>query len=499
MNRLPPGRPGTGRWTAWLDRAGTAILVAVIGVVLGQQYLSPNKRMIPVIGALLLFGLVWRVDLATGIGVLLLALPFSWHTTFGNTNLAFVLLLLVVWLLRVTVGESRPPSRTPIDVPLVALFVCYVLSFYNVEPANLGLAVHRFLVMLGSWLMFYIIASNLRTEGDFRRVFAFQAVSVLTVCLVALYEVTHPGVRLMGVLFRPMQSLEGDMSLMNIRVGSVFLDYELLCEYCALNLLLVLYLLVRAKSLLTRLAYGGLLVFLVFVLFTTVTRGGVVALALGLVYLLWMMRRRLNFVTVTVAVAVVIVGAFAMNNFVAGSTHSGDLFERLFASKVEGLVPDTRAQVWPAAWGRIFDHPVLGHGPFYSPTGGARIYHWPHSLYLFVANNVGFLGLGVFLWLLGTLFWMARPVTDDLRRGDFISGYLLVARAQMLIFVVDQIKIEYLRNTSYQFQIWLVFGLMAAASLSTRARLATGTPAGAGSPPGGRPLGEVPPPRRGTA
>lgn len=470
---LRPAR-GLRRWAGWLDRAGVAALVAAAGVVLGTQFLSPNKRVISVLTAVALFGLAWRVDMATALGLLVLVLPFPRFTTFGNTNLVFVLLLLVIWLLRVTLGQSRVPRRTPIDVPLVALFVCYVVSFYNVEPALVGLNLQVFALLVGCWLMFYLVASNLHTQRDFERVFAFQAVSIFSVCLVALYEVTHPGTNLAAVLASGLGAGTTEKALVGGRAGSVFLDYELLCEYCALNLLFVAFLLVRARSLLPRLAYGGLMVFLFFVLFTTVTRGGLVALAAGTIYLLWLVRRRLSLVSLTVTVAVVIATAFAMNAVVSSSTLAGNLFERLFSSEVKGLMPDTRSTVWPAAWQRIFDHPLIGHGPRWEAFTGARYYHLPHSLYLYVAVNVGFIGLAVMLWLLGTLFRMTRPVTDDLRNGDYVASYLLVARAQMLVFLVDQVKIEFLRNGHYQFQVWLMFGLMAAASLTTRARRAAG-------------------------
>ena len=410
-------------------------------------------------------------------GVRLLALPFPRPTVFGNTNLAFVLFLLVIWLLRVTLRQSALPRSSPTHAPLVALFVCYVLSFYNVEPANVGASLMKFGLMVGCWLMFVVIAGNLRTRRDFERVLAFHAVSLFLVCLVAVWELTHPGVNVSVFLYTPLETFKADASLTNIRVGSVFSDFELLCEYCALNSLLVLFLFARARSLLTRLAYGGLLVFVVFVLFTTVTRGGFIALGVGIVYLMWTVRRRLTFVGVTVTLAAVVLGAVAMNTYVATSTQSGDLFERLFASEVQGLIPDSRAKVWPEAWARIFQHPLIGHGPLYTVLSGARIFHWPHSLFLFVANNIGFVGLAVFAWLLWTLFRLTRPLTDDLRGGDYVESYLIVARTQMVVFLVDEIKIEYLRNMTYQFQVWLMFGLMAAASLSCRARLA---PAAAG-------------------
>jgi hypothetical protein len=474
----PAGEPG--RRARLTDRIGAALLIAVAGFVLGQQLLSPNKRVIPVITAILLFGLAWRADMAASIGLLMIVLPFARFTTFGNTNLAFVLILLVIWLLRITLRRSSPPSHTPADAPLIVLFVCYVLSLYNVEPAELPQNLQMLTVMVGCWLMFYLIMSNLRTPRDFQRVFVFQAISVFSVCLIALYEVTHPGSTLIQGLFRSSHALTaGQASLSNLRVGSIFLDYELLCEYCALNLLLVLFLLARSRSLLPRLAYGGLALFVVFVLFTTVTRGGLIALAIGVLYLMWLIRRRLTFVGVTVGLAMVVLGALAMNAYVVSSTHSGNLLERLSTSEVSGLVPDTRKVVWSIAWERIFQHPLIGHGPSYSLVSGGRLYYWPHSLYLFVANNVGFIGLAVMVWLLWTLFQMTRPVTDDLQGGDYVGSYLIVARAQMLVFLVDQIKIEYLRNTTYQFQVWLMFGLMAAAYQALQA-------AGAPSPARGQ-------------
>lgn len=471
---LRPARE-SGRWVRWLDRAGTTLLVLVSGVVLGQQFVTPNKRVIPVLVAILLFGLSWRVDMATGIGVMVVALPFPRPTVFGNTNLAFVLLLLVIWLLRVAMGQTTAPRRTPIDVPLIALFVCYVVSFYNIDPAQLGQNLMKFGLMVGSWLMFYMIASNLRTQRDFERVLTFQAISVLTVCLIALYEVTHPGVNMVRLLYSPLQKavVSGD-ALGSWRVGSVFFDYELLSEYCALNLFMVLFLFLRARSVLSRVAFGGLLLMLAFVLFTTSTRGGLVALAVGLLYLLWLVRRRLTFVALAISAGAVAAVAIAVNGYVAAFTHAGNLFERLSESQVKGLVPDTRSVVWPEAWRQIFDHPLIGHGPYYAALTSARIHHWPHSLYLIVANNVGFIGLAVLLWLLLTLLYMSRPVTDDLPRGDYVQSYLLVAHVQVLVFLVDEIKIEYLRNEIYQFQVWMMFALVAAASLIVRQRAAAG-------------------------
>jgi len=62
---------------------------------------------IAVLAAAVMFGITWRIDLVSGIGVLVLALPYPRGTVFGSTNLALVLLLVVIWLLRRRCARPR--------------------------------------------------------------------------------------------------------------------------------------------------------------------------------------------------------------------------------------------------------------------------------------------------------------------------------------------------------------------------------------------------------
>jgi O-antigen ligase len=452
-----------------LGRLSTLAAVVAAGVMLGLQYVAPNKRVLSVLAGTILFGMAWRIDMASGVGILLLALPFPRGTVFGNTNLAFILLLLVIWLLRFSQGQASAPRRTPVDMPIVALFTIYVISFYNVDTtAHLRNALERMELIIASMLMFYLIVSNLRTERDLRRIHVFQAVSILSVCLLAIYELNHPGEVFIRGWIDFTQTTGTDFNTTNVRVGSSFYDYELLSEYCALNLLLVVFLFMRARQLLARLAYGALFTIVLFVLFATSTRGSIVSLGVAAVYFPWLIRRRLTVVSFVTTIAVVVIGFLAMNYYVAHFTRSGDVLARLEATTFVGGIPDSRAEAWPSAWKRMLEHPLIGHGPLYSSEHGLKQWTWPHCLYLYVGNNVGFIGLAIFLWFLWKLWVMSRPYVDDLRHTDYTSAFLVVARMQMLVFVVDQIKIEYLRNPVYQFQVWVMFSVIVAAHLIAR-------------------------------
>src|SRR5258707_170359 len=175
-----PGLPG------WLVN-GVAVIVG--GVLLGQQYVHPNKRVLPVIVGVIVSGLAWRVGMVAGLGVLVLALPFPRGTVFGNTNLALILILLVIWLLRISQRQSPAPS------------------FFRAAVYGLN---HPASVFIEGWIDF---TSTVGTEFNTR----------------------------------------------NVRVGSMFHDYELLSEYCAITLLLVGFLLIRAKTVGRKTVYSALL------------------------------------------------------------------------------------------------------------------------------------------------------------------------------------------------------------------------------------------------
>jgi O-antigen ligase len=136
-----------------------------------------------------------------------------------------------------------------------------------------------------------------------------------------------------------------------------------------------------------------------FVLAVTNTRGAVVALALAVLYLLVLMRRRLQVVPTTILVCTTAAALAILEYFVSNFTHSGSVVGRIAETKFKGYLPDSRADVWPAAVERMMHHPLIGWGPYYSNLTGLHFWYWPHDLYLYIANTIGLLGLACYLWL----------------------------------------------------------------------------------------------------
>ncbi len=445
----------------WLGPVGLLLCMAAIAVLTGAQIAEPNKRVLQVIAAVIIVFLAFRTRLIDALTLCVLFIPFPKATSYGNTNVAFVLLIAIVWLFRVTTGRAERVGRTPLDVPILLLVMAYAISFYNVDPGNLSSAWALFLAFLSYVFLMYMVLNIVQTPADVRRILLAQAVSCAFICAVGLYEQNHPGGRLIPgwIDF----SGTGESRGQGVRIGSTFLDYELFGEYCALNLVIQLFMWTRATTRTRRWLLAGLMVLTLFCMFATVTRGPLVALALGLFYLGWLSRRQFSFprlvMVVAGLVAVLAAGDFVVSNF----TKSRSVFDRLFKTEfVKGVVPDSRAGAWEYAVKNIAEHPIIGHGPYYSIEKGVTARYWTHNVYLYYASIVGLLGLAAFLFFLWRLWQMSRPRAPSLGTGGYIDAATLAMHVVLFMFIVDQLKIDYLRNERYSFYVWFLFGFIAA-------------------------------------
>src|SRR5262249_62314688 len=128
-----PARRDVGASRDLFNRVFGFVATVVSGVLLGIQYWNPNKRVVPVVFVLLVFGVAWRLSMAAAINVLVFLLPYPKGTVFGNTNIAFILMVFVIWLLRISLKMSPPARSSPLNLPIFGMLLWYILSFYNVQ------------------------------------------------------------------------------------------------------------------------------------------------------------------------------------------------------------------------------------------------------------------------------------------------------------------------------------------------------------------------------
>jgi hypothetical protein len=465
---------GLGRLVNWtgqqLSRWWIALIVLAGGAVAGSQFASPNKRVLQVVAAAIVVIGAIRLQSLAGLLILIPLLPFPKATTYGGTTFAFVLFVFLVWLGKVTLKIERVEGRSPMDVPVVLLVLAYLLSFSQIDSTDILLpALTNFFRALVYMAIAYLVVHLIKTEEQLRKILISITIMAVLVQLTALFELAFPATAIIPGWIdlsagRMSEYVREGLEIKNMRVGGAFQDYELLAEFCGMIIILQWFLLMRAKGLWNRVGVSALLALSGFVLLATVTRGAIFSLAAATAYLLWMTRHRIRFHTLVIGVTGVLGVGFLLLNFVSGHTRSGNILDRLAETKFVSGVPDTRQGAWSDAWGRIWDSPILGHGPYFSHAGAIRDFSWPHCNYLFYWHITGVIGLAAFLFILWRLWKTTERHSPHMGHSLYSGALLLALRGMLIMFAVDQIKIDYIRNTTYPYWVWLFFGLIIATS-----------------------------------
>jgi O-antigen ligase len=287
-------------------------------------------------------------------------------------------------------------------------------------------------------------------------------ISAAFVSLFTLFELLFPGrVLVPNWLYTHHRAV---LIVKGLRMGGPFLDYELLSEFFALNIPLIFLCFVRSKKLSGRVVYALLLFADLFLMFSTITRGGVIILIMGFIYMAFISRRDLNFIRLVAFTAILVFLMASIDAFIARYTTSGSTFARLFASTFKrGVIPENRYAIWSRGISMGLETPFLGHGPAWDYIRGVTIRLIPHNIFMYLFDLTGLFGLSAFIFFLYRLVKMSvGSIGASLASSPFPQALLKMLHVCLVMFILDQMKVEYLRNNIYTYFVWLLFGLIAA-------------------------------------
>ncbi len=449
---------------AFVQNKGISILLlSVFALLIGYQIYDPSKRVVEAAVGIVFLTLIAKYPLTWSLSFFIIVYPFPFALKVGSSNVVFLPVMIIIWLVRVTLKNVDRPTGSILDKVLILMTITYIISFYN-NPGGrlLTNAVLYTLVYLTGVSFFYLIVNFARDEESLKRVLNAGVISCFFVMVYCILEMIVPGrVLVPGWIYTHHRQV---LIMKNIRIAGPFSDYELLAEYLALNIPIFVIMFVRTKRLLLKYAYAGLALLAFGLLMATSTRGAFISLTIGVIYMLIVIRRDLNIVRITGIIAAVLALAIVEESLVAKYTISGGMFRRLFETKFVGYIPDTRTNAWPKAWARAKKHIIIGHSPAWDMTRKIEKFNWPHNCYLYYWNVTGVLGLISFLLLLFTLLRSTiRLRAVSMFDKSFPRTIMLILHIMLVIFMIDQFKIDYMRNLLYIYFIWFIFGLIAAA------------------------------------
>jgi hypothetical protein len=428
----------------------------------GSQIYEPNPRVVKFAVACLLFWMTVKSRLHKVIAVLAFIIPFSAGTSVGTTSSLAIIMVFLIWMARVATGGSKPTWKSPASISILVFIMIHILSFYN-TPAGyqMDFGLKTLGLVLSSVLLFYLILNFVNDERGLRRLIWASMLSCMAVIILSQIELYAPGLRLIPWFTVPKVKMPGQFA--TIWVGGPFRDGELLGEYMAVSIPLQAFMLTQSRTMYGKAFWAIMVLGSVATGLATMHRGPLISMSIGLVYLLMLFRKRMKLHTLLGAVLVGLAFLLTMEFIMATYTPTGSVIQRLERTKFYGVVPDSRRGPWTQAWERSLEHPWIGHGPYYDIGYPVATYYAAHSTYLHYFYTIGAIGVVIFGWFLVNLIRMTVRYMS-VRTGivSFSTDLLVALHVQIVVFIIDAIKINYQRNTMYYMLVWLVFGMCGA-------------------------------------
>ena len=248
-----------------------------------------------------------------------------------------------------------------------------------------------------------------------------------------------------------------------LRIYSPLGDYELFAEMAAIAAVAAMSRLVDSRGN-RRIGWAAILVLATIGAVATGTRGGVVILALGMA-LLWLARRgtvaRSRMATsFALLLALGVAFLFVLPVFRGVAARFASI--RLSGS----LTTDINRQ---GLWSQFLPHIgltkefFLGFGTNFDQAAWPTL---PHSLYVYLLNTQGAIGLTLMCLLIVVL--VSPYVSSLIGRSAWTPASLL--GLMVLLFAVDEVKVEFLRIYNYQLVVWALFGIAVACRRTTANR-----------------------------
>ena len=421
---------------------------------------------VAILTATLFFMLASTSPIRYSVGFLLLLAPFHLVTVLSITNSVAMAFAVIAGILL-----SGKRLRIPMLGSMLFVLLGYVISISQVDPSLYRL--HGiFLITLTSGFAIFVLAYNLaRNESDPRAVVDLVIVGNILVdayCLVQL--ILGPGNSASILGFEALTS-EANRGEGDPRLGGPFGGAPgIVAEYLALVTLILVYETLHSERS-RRKKLWFLIAINVGLIVATGNRGGIVTLVAGLAGFVFLFRKDFGTMKTMQLVSIAAAILALSSVIVIELTDFNVMFNRLARiGEMKGMIPETRQVVWPQAWERFKEVPWFGQGPQWTLPHeedgaiypGHAHFGYPHSLYLYLLVTVGIFGtttFAVLFFVLGSK--MLRSVRETSVETTYVRGLVRLGPLLLVLFLLDEIRIEFLRPTfsDYQHVIFGLFGL----------------------------------------
>ena len=220
-------------------------------------------------------------DIRLGIFAAIVLLPFMPDML----NLLYMIFMVGVYLYKVLFKEANPLTKEPIYLPILIFALLILISTVtSIDPSGSfrDLAIH--FTAMG---FMFVIVNNINTKKDFNILITFLVIAATLVALYGLYQYK------VGVDMEDKWVDVAHNPDVKTRIYSVFGNPNILAEYLIMIIPISISLFWYSKKIHKKAIFLGISLILMLVLVLTLSRGGWIGFAFGILIFVLLIEKRL--------------------------------------------------------------------------------------------------------------------------------------------------------------------------------------------------------------
>ncbi|MCZ6766157.1 MAG: O-antigen ligase family protein [bacterium] len=449
-------------------------VMTMASYVLAKEILAPTGRTVKVLVLFLVLVILLRFEMVFSLYMFVVLFPFPSGIALTSTNVVFLTLIALLWVVRAHSANIPLFTRTDLDKYIWFYLAAFIVSFFNVEPGYFAQSLKLLWLELAVIAYCYLIVRFVDDENKLATFTRLIAVSSGLLALTGLLQLVAPTSDLIPGWINVRSPGELGQRVEGVRLTGAVASHSVLSDYSVIGMFFMTLHLIRTRNPITRTVWLGMLAMTFFVTLATGNRGAFLSMLIGILYSGYVFRRHLSLGRVIIVGSLFMALLIGAEIAIRKHSYAVSVTQRVTETTFEKGIPNNRAGAWIPALKGSLDHIFIGHGPYYDTGTGLDKKAWPHNSYIFVLYTFGIFGLIAFLLVRYKLFRISLAYRSPAAQGTFTGTVLAICNILLLVRLAAIGRTDFQRPADYVsvFFVWMIFGLTLACANIVKERKA---------------------------